>query len=219
MKKTVLTIILAVITVGFIFGQSGTIRDLTGEVELKHEGSSSFVRASAGDTVTSNTIISTGFRSSAIIVIGSSTITVTPLTRLSLAEIQSAENSEELKLNLQAGRVRLDVNPPAGIRPTVTVQSPSATASVRGTSFEMDADSIVVTEGTVVLTGTAGLPVLVTGGNATFVSADGLAADPVDVAISALAPSAPVGAPPSETVTSSSASESATSLTPDIIYN
>jgi len=195
MKKIIITIFLVTAVVSGLFCQSGIIRELTGEVEIKRAGSSVFVSASAGDTVASNTIISTGFRSTAVIAIGSSLITVRPLTRLSLAEIQSVESTENVNLNLQAGRVRVDVNPPAGTRTNLTIQSPSSTASVRGTSFDMDNDSLSVNEGTVILTGTAGPPVMVTGGNSSNSTPDGTAADPVVVAELSLAPPSPVGTP------------------------
>ncbi|MCL2442376.1 MAG: FecR family protein [Treponema sp.] len=201
MKKIIITIFLVTAVVSGLFCQNGIIRELTGEVEIKRAGSSVFVRASAGDTVASNTIISTGFRSTAVIAIGSSLVTVRPLTRLTLAEIQSIESTENVNLSLQTGRVRVDVNPPAGSRTNLTIQSPSVTASVRGTSFDMDNDSLSVNEGTVILTGTAGPPVMVTGGNSSFSNADGTSADPAEVAASSLAPSSPVGAPPPEVVT------------------
>jgi len=200
MKKYYITVLLFILITACVFGQSGTIRELTGEVELKRAGTTTFVAASAGDTVAANTIISTGFRSTAIIAVGNSLITVRPLTRLTLAEIQSAENTENLNVNLQAGRVRVDVRPPAGGRSNVSVQSPSATASVRGTSFDMDVDSISVVEGSVIYSGNAGPAVMVAAGNSSHVETNGTTADPAVVTASSLAPPAPEGTPAPEMV-------------------
>ena len=190
--RMILTVLMTVFIVTGVFSQSGVIREFTGDVELKRSGSAVFVPAAVGAVVSPNTIISTGFRSTAVVVIGSSVITVSPLTRLTLAEIQSASNTENVNVNLQAGRVRVEVNPPAGSKANFTVQSPSATASVRGTTFEMDTNNIIVDEGRVMLNGTGGLAVIVDGGNSTQSTPSGVPANPVDVAAGNLAPSVPV---------------------------
>ena len=147
--RMILAVLMTVFIVTGVFSQNGVIREFTGDVELKRAGSSVFVPAAVGALVSPNTIISTGFRSSAVVVIGSSVITVSPLTRLTLAEIQSAANTENVNVNLQAGKVRVEVKPPAGSKTNFTVQSPSATASVRGTVYEMDVFNLNVIEGVV----------------------------------------------------------------------
>jgi len=177
MKKIIFTAIFAALAAG-AFCQNGIIREITGEVELKKPGASSFVPASAGDAVSSNTVVSTGFKSAAVIAIGSSVITVRPLTRLSLAEIQAAENAESANVKLQTGRVRVEVKPPAGTKTNLNVQSPSATASVRGTAFEMDTQNLIGIEGKVILSGTHGAGVMVTGGNASSANIDGTVSNP-----------------------------------------
>ncbi|MCL2380670.1 MAG: FecR family protein [Treponema sp.] len=193
MKKVFLTVCLMSAAV-YGFAQNGVIRELTGDVTLRHAGSDSFVPAAAGNLVAQDTIVSTGFRSSAIIEIGSSTITVRPITRLSLGEIQAAAGTETLSVNLQAGRVRVDVRPPAGASANFTMQGPSATASVRGTSFEFDARSVRVLEGTVHFAGGRGAPVMVRAGGESVAAVGGRAADPVQIAFGNLSPPAPVGA-------------------------
>ncbi|MCL1958895.1 MAG: FecR family protein [Spirochaetes bacterium] len=193
MKKFIFTAIFVTLLVSGAFCQNGVIKELTGEVELKKSGSNSFVQANAGDAVAANTIISTGFRSTAIIAVGSSVITVRPLTRLSLAEIQSAENTEKVNVNLQAGRVRVEVKPPAGTKTNLNVQSPSATASVRGTTFEMDTQNLNGVEGKVMLTGTSGAPVMVTGGNSSSSNIDGTVSNPVINAEQSVQVQQPVG--------------------------
>jgi hypothetical protein len=194
MKKTIFTTVFVTLAVMGAFCQNGVIRELTGDVELKRSGSSAFVSASAGDAVSSNTVVSTGFRSTAIIAIGSSLITVRPLTRLTLAEIQSAENTENVNVSLQAGRVRVEVKPPAGTRTNLNVQSPSATASVRGTTFEMDTQNLNGIEGKVLLSGASGAGVLVTGGNSSSSNSDGTVSNPAINAEQSAQVQQPVGA-------------------------
>jgi len=207
MKKIILAVILTTAVVLTVSGQTGVIRELTGEVEIKPAGASSFTAASAGTEISLNTIVSTGFRSTAIIAIGSSLITVRPLTRLSLAEIQSSANAENVNVNLQTGRVRVDVKPPAGTRTSFKVQCPSATASVRGTSFEFDTVNLNVYEGRVVFGGNAGAAAIVDAGNASFAADDGTAADPAEVAAASLLPQSPVGTPEAETLASSASAD------------
>jgi len=193
MKKKVLIVLLITGAVFTTFAQNGVVRELTGDVSLKPARSSAFVPAKSGDTLAVDTIISTGFKSTAIIQVGSSTIAIRPLTRLSLAEIQSGYDSETLKVNLQAGRIRVDVNPPAGTRASTVVQSSTCTASVRGTSFEFDTYNLTVNEGTVALQGNNGMVMLVPAGTVSYADDNGQAADPIVTIQEALTPSAPVG--------------------------
>jgi len=205
MKKTLFVILLLAGAVLCVFAQSGVINGFSGDVELKPAGSSVFVPANVGDAVAADTIVSTGFRSTAVIQVGSSTIAVRPLTRLSLAEIRSDSGSETLNVSLQAGRVRVDVKPPAGTRANTSIQSPSATASVRGTSFEFDTLNLQVSEGTVALQGNNGMVMMVPAGTVSYVDSDGRAADPIETTAMSLTPPAPVGS-------GSSASSSAASV-------
>ena len=144
---------------------SAVIRDLIGDVELKHAGTGEFVPAKAGSEVAQDTIVSTGFKSSAVIAAGNSVIMVKPLTRLSLAEIQASSGTENVAMNLQTGRVKVDVKPPAGTKANFKVQSPSSTASVRGTSFEFDTRRLKVIEGTVAFMGSNKLSIPVSAGS------------------------------------------------------
>jgi hypothetical protein len=198
MRKIISLIFLAAVTGAVAFGQDGVIRTLTGNVELKHAGTSVYVSASVGDTVASSTIISTGFRSTATIVVGSSVITVQPITRLSFVEILTIHNTENVRVNLQAGRVKVDVKPPAGTRANLSVQSPAAVASVRGTNFEMDAETLIVSEGRIIYNGTAGPAVIVTGGNSSYIHIDGTSFKPSEVVEASFAPASPIGVPPIE---------------------
>jgi len=188
MKKKVLVLFLSTIALG-VFAQDGVIRQLSGTVELMHPGTTNFVAAAIGDEVRQDTVISTGFRSNALIAVGNSTlITVRPLTRLTLTEISSAAGTETLNANLQAGRVRVDVTPPAGTRASMTVSSPSATASVRGTTLLFDGKNIGVTGGIVEFQGDRGTPVLV--GHGFFAGLDnlGMPTDPVFVSVGTVSP-------------------------------
>jgi len=185
-----------------VFSQDAFIDKLTGMVEIKQPKDASFKTASKDDKIFKDTIISTGFKSYAIIKIGATTITVRPLTALSLAEIQNFDETETLNVNLQAGRVRVDVKPPAGMKAATTVNSPTATASVRGTSFEFDTNNLYVNEGTVSFTGNNGQNVLVSAGGNSRVDQTGQASNPRDERNTNLMPPSPVGTSSSDSIAS-----------------
>ena len=176
---------------------AGMIRELYGTVEYKTSASPDFVQAREGDWVWEDTIISTGFKSGAVLEVGSTLIALRPLTRLTLTEIRSLEGTENLSANLQAGRVRVDVTPTAGTRASVSVSNPTATASVRGTSFELDTQNLHVNEGTVSIAGISGQRIAITAGANITLGESGKARNPVATGSAALMPKSP-GATPSD---------------------
>ncbi|MCL2791808.1 MAG: FecR domain-containing protein [Spirochaetaceae bacterium] len=192
-----------ILTIGFffitttIFAQAApqaVIRDLVGTVEIQRPGSAAWQPATRGATLTADTVISTGFRSTAVIAVGNSVLTVRPLTRLSLAELSRAQDEEKVELNLTAGRVRAEVRSAEGVRTDFTVRSTSATASVRGTIFEFDTRNLKVSEGTVAFSGVAGVPVFVDTGSTSFVDdRSGRIASPTETFIADLRPDLPLG--------------------------
>jgi hypothetical protein len=143
------------------------IQEISGTVEVKAPDAADWTPAARGQVLERRTLISTGFKSSALIAIGNSTLSVQPLTRLSLEELVLSGNSEKVDLNLRAGRVRANVRPPAGGTTNFEVRSPTATASVRGTVFEFNGTELRVDEGRVHLSGG--------GGNGTYVGMGHLA--------------------------------------------
>jgi hypothetical protein len=193
----------------YAFCQDAFIDQLTGTVEIKQPKEAAFRAANKGDKLFKDTVISTGFKSYAIIKIGGTTITVRPLTTLSLAEIQKSEETETLDLSLQSGRVRVDVKPAAGTKALTTVSSPSSTASVRGTSFEFDTNNLYVNEGTVSFVGTNGQNVLVGAGGSSQVEQTGQVSNPRDEKIANLMPPSPIGTGAKEMPVSTPASANA----------
>ena len=185
---------LILIAVSGVFAQQAVITELSGMVEVKRAGSAVWENAVRGQTLTMDSMISTGFKSTALFKAGSLVITVRPLTRLTLTEIAAAAGTETVNVNLQAGRVKVEVDPPQGTRANVTVRGPMATASVRGTVFEVDTFSLWVSEGTVEYAGRAGAPVLIDAGGVSFVNeSTGRAALPEGALKTSFRPEMPVG--------------------------
>jgi len=193
MKKFFLPL-LALVVVFSVYSQTGVITELTGEVELKPANAANFVRASVGAQIAQDTVISTGFRSTAIISVGSTTLTVRPLTRLTLSEIQRSAGDETLNINLDTGRLRVEVNTPAGVRNNTSVQTPSATASVRGTVFDVDPNGVSFLNGSGIYTDNNGVSVGVGENGSSFVDPDGNVVSSVQVGFDSLTPKTIVGA-------------------------
>jgi hypothetical protein len=169
------------------------IEEVRGTVEIKAPGSSVWETARPGRELTRDTQISTGFKSTALIRLGNSTLSVRPLTRLSLGEIQAAADAERVDVQLSAGRIRANVTPPADRPVNFTVRSPSATASVRGTVFEFDTQNLTVDEGSVQFSGADNTAVYVQAGQSSAPDpVSGKAAAPAET-IAAQAPSLPAG--------------------------
>ena len=84
MKKGLMIVIMTCISLG-AFAQSGIIREISGTVEIKASGTASFVSANTGDRINEDTVISTSFKSTALVEVGSVLIAVRPLTRLTLS--------------------------------------------------------------------------------------------------------------------------------------
>jgi hypothetical protein len=180
---------------GLLFAQDAYIKEFSGTMEIKQPGAAEWRAARAGERIQKDTMISTGFKSTALIALGNSTLLVRPLTRLSLEEIQNIEGNESVNLYLQTGRVRVDVNPPTNGKTDFTIRAPTATASVRGTSFEFNGENLIVDEGRVHITGGDGSAVYVGAGHAVFSNPEtGRTAGAAETAREELAPALPIAA-------------------------
>jgi hypothetical protein len=195
MKKLFLVSCFLVIAIQvFAQNNAAVVREIFGEVEVKRPSDQSWVPAKQNMSLDKNTLISTGFRSTARIALGNSVLTVRPLSRLSLEELSAERETETTTLYLQAGRVRANVSPPAGGRTVFQVKSPSATASVRGTSFNFDSMNLQVNSGTVAFAGNDGVQRMITGGKSSYVSASGQTLSFAEAEQQTLKPPIPQGA-------------------------
>jgi hypothetical protein len=188
--KKLLVIVLVIIT-GAAWAQSprAVIRELWGTVETKAPGASAWQAAAVGQELERETLVSTGFKSEAVIALGDSTLLARPLTRLTLGEIAAAADSERIEVHLRTGRIRADVRPPAGGSVSFTVRSPMVTASVRGTSFEFDTFTLRVDEGTVSFSGADNTAVYVAAGQSSSPDpVSGRTAAPVETAAASAFP-------------------------------
>ena len=162
---------------------TATITEVAGKVECKLPGKD-WVAAKTGTVLPAGSLISTGFKSTAILKTESATLTVKPVTRLSLEELVKSEGTTKTQMFLMAGRVKAEVTPRKGEQAEFKVKSPTATASVRGTGFEFDGQNLLVDHGAVQFEPDTGIGVsqTVVSGEFSTLSQTGTVTAPVAVA-------------------------------------
>lgn len=182
MKKCIAIAILCIAGISAVSAAAitATITEIAGKVECKLP-KADWKPAKAGDILPPGSLISTGFKSTAIITMESATLTVKPVTRLSIEELIKSEGTTKTQMFLMTGRVRAEITPKEGEQAEFRVKSPTATASVRGTGFEFDGYNLIVDHGVVQLKSelALGVPQLVAAGQFSTIDKTGKATEPV----------------------------------------
>ncbi|MCL2127195.1 MAG: FecR family protein [Treponema sp.] len=194
MKSKIFLAVLPFLLAGWsLAAQEARFAELNGTVETQEAGTREWRPAVVGGLIGKNTVISTGIKSSAVISLGASTVTVSPLTMLTLEELIQRDDSEDAVLYLRTGRVKADVSPPSGLRADFTIRSPTTTASVRGTSFTFDGKRLAVHSGKVRFAGSSGQTVYVNGKQRSYTDEGRLKrlVPPVEAGVSQLRPELP----------------------------
>ena len=125
----------------------GSVVTVNGKVEFQ-DASGAWKALKAGDALIAGTMISTGFKSEATVKLGASILTIKPLTRMTLTQLVEKEDTVDTELYLEVGNVKAEVNSLNNKKNGFTVKSPVATASVRGTVFEIG-EKLVILQGSV----------------------------------------------------------------------
>ncbi len=154
------------------------ISQVRGTVEIQQPGGT-WQAAEVGQLVSSGTRISTGFGASAAIDIEDSVIRVRALTRLTIRELFERENVVTTDMDLEVGRVRGEVRRASDRQFDFQLRGPTATASVRGTSFEFDGQNLSVDEGIVEIVNNFGQRVVVQAGQQSSVVGNEVPSSPV----------------------------------------
>lgn len=150
-KKFICYPFLIVLLCSLLFAADAKVNSVSGKVE-KQDGDN-WVAVSVGDVIEAGTIISTGFKSTASLMIGLSQIEVKPLTRLTVEQLTEKNGEYSTSMYLDAGGIKADIKKAENKRVGFKVKTPVATASVRGTSGEVFSSGLVIgTSGTWVLT-------------------------------------------------------------------
>lgn len=173
MKKIIAVMLLITVALA-AFAADVTVVSISGTVEIREPGGA-WAPASAGQIISTDSWISTGFGSRAKMSAGGMELNLQPLTRVSITSLTEDRSSggrtvSRTAVSLQTGRVRA-TRPPA-TRATrrdidFRVSTPVATAAVRGTDFELSFDKLVTYEGLVSYS-QGGALVMSPGGTYTF---------------------------------------------------
>lgn len=147
-----------------------TVVEIQGKVELQKPGAD-WLPARSGMEIDLGTMISTGFGAQAQLDLGSSTITVKQLTRMRVDELIEEEESVTTQVYLNVGKVRAKVKTAEGLTHDFKLLSTVSVASVRGTDFEYDGESLTCYDGVVTLFNQVGQKRSVTVGETTSTAA------------------------------------------------
>ncbi len=143
-----------------VTAQVAVIASYSGFVEAKAPGAS-WTPVHTGMVISAGTMISTGFHSRAELNLGTATISLQPLTRLSLQELVRRGGFVRTNLALRIGRIHAEVKTAKGLSQDFEVHSPISTAAVRGTGFIFDSQTLTVLHGLVAFSNRLNMQTLV----------------------------------------------------------
>lgn len=180
MKTLYIVLILSFASISVFAQSTYTITAVSGKVEISLAGTG-WKTASIGDSVPVSATISTGFRSNATLEGMGATLTIEPLTRMSVNELRATSGGgTDTNLGLRTGRIRASVRSTSSGRTNFRVSSPVATAAVRGTEFGFNGYRVDVGTGTVgLVSGSSGKTVNIPQGANSKVDENG---NPIPVA-------------------------------------
>jgi len=153
MKKGLFLMLLTILTLSgmFAFEKSALVKSFSGKVEYR-TGTGAWTPLTDGLKIPLGSTISTGFDSRAVLEIGTATLAVAPLTRMSINDLVEKNGTVSTGLYLQVGMVKTQVKKVEGVQNDFVIKSPVTTASVRGTVFDFDSVNLNVNEGIVLMT-------------------------------------------------------------------
>lgn len=146
MKKT-LAVLILLLTAITAFALDAKVLDVVGKVEVQN-ASGAWDAVTPGAVLAPGAVLSTGFKSEAVLSIDESTIIVKALTRLTVEKLYEQEGNKSSSFYLDAGGLAADVKSAADKKVSFTVKTPAVTASVRGTAGDLTVDTLVGTSGT-----------------------------------------------------------------------
>ena len=147
--RKIKTLVLAAVFVVFgasAFAADATVTFVSGKVEVQRDGK--WVALQKGDTVAKSETISTGFQSEAKIKILDSVMYLGPVTRITLEELSSTGQKDNVSVYLKTGTTRSQVKHVDNKRVNYQVHTAVAVASCRGTGWiATDSNTFEGTEG------------------------------------------------------------------------
>ena len=133
-----------------------TVTIISGDIQVRHGATASFVTATDGEVLVAGDTVRTGGDSRAVLTyFEGSTVSIEPNTELTIEKASALSDGSTIVLMQQNfGRTWHVVTKLITGNSKYEVKTPASTASVRGTAFQVDSDSertiVTTTEGTVV---------------------------------------------------------------------
>ena len=134
--KTLLFAVVFVVFGAAAFAADATVTYVSGKVEVQRNGK--WVALQKGDTVAKSETISTGFQSEAKIKMMDSVMYLGPVTRITLEELSTSEQQDNVNVYLKTGTARSQVRHIDSKRVNYQVHTAVAVASCRGTDWVAD---------------------------------------------------------------------------------
>ncbi len=142
MKKSLSTFFLASFVAAFGASASAestqmqaVVTKASGKAEVQTDGN--WVPLKEGAKLEKGAVIQTGFKSEVVLQIKGSTVTVSPLSRITLEQLVAKDNKDETRIFLDTGSLKSNVKKSEDRAVGFKVRSPVATASVRGTELSV----------------------------------------------------------------------------------
>ena len=123
------------------FAVDATVTFVSGKVEVQRAGK--WVSLQKGDTVSKSETISTGFQSEAKIKIMDSVMYLGPVTRVTLEELSTTNQTDNVNIYLKTGTARSQVKHVDNKHVNYQVHTAVAVASCRGTEWIIDDSNTV----------------------------------------------------------------------------
>ena len=122
---------------------------IEGKVEILEGGM--WIPVEEGDIIQERgAVISTGFKSNAVVSVKGTNFTLEPLTRITIENMVAMENKDSTQIYIDSGSLKANVSSSDGRKVGFKVRSAVATASVRGTEFKVTSSGrLSVTQGLV----------------------------------------------------------------------
>lgn len=133
MKKMMFAALFTAATLSALSAFEATVVSAKGKVEVQN--GEAWKALAVGNTLKKGDVVQTGFKSELVLQIKESTVTVAPLSRLTIEQLAEKETKDETRLYLDTGSLKSNVKKAENRRVGFTVKSPVATASVRGTEL------------------------------------------------------------------------------------
>lgn len=140
--KKIVSLLITLFLAASLFAAEATVTYVSGKVEVQR--GNKWVPLQKGDTLAKSDMVSTGFQSEAKIKLYESVLYLGPVTRVSLEELSSSGNQDNVSVYLKTGSARSQVKHVDEKRVKYQVHTAIAVASCRGTDWILDDSNKVV---------------------------------------------------------------------------